>query len=184
MRYRKTFERGEFDHTIYWVSMDGGCGTGTPFYDTLEEAESAYERFDEEGVGSSSCNDCMKKLMMETPDGKWECLRKARIEISEARRRELDKPTIHIFTPEEQEDYKRMKAAFDREHEKEMKKAGPWEDRYYLHVGGVRHELLHPTTHFGIAGYPPISAQFQTVCTPTIPRESVLSMAIREYNTH
>ena len=71
MRYRKTFERGEFDHTIYWVSIDGGYSNGTPFYDTLEEAEAAYERFDEEGVGSSSCNDYMKKLMMETPDGKW-----------------------------------------------------------------------------------------------------------------
>lgn len=87
MRYRKTFERGEFDHTIYWVSVDGGYDSRTPFYDTLEEAEAAYERFDEEGVGSSSYNDCMKKLMMETPDGKWECLSKAHIEISEERRR-------------------------------------------------------------------------------------------------
>lgn len=182
MRYRKTFERGEFDHTVYWVSMDGGYSNNTPFYDTLEEAEAVYERFDEEGVYSSRCNDRMKKLMMETPDGKWECLRKARIEISEARKKELDKPIIHESTPEEREEYKRMKAEFDRKQEKEMKKAGPWEDRYFLHVGGVRHELLHPTAPHDITGFLSLSAQFKNVFVPTIPRKSVMSMAIQEYN--
>ena len=174
----------QHDHPVYWITTIGGRSSSDKTYDTLAEAEQAYESF-EDTTDLFNPEGQMKYLMIEESDGSMYHIRKTRIVLTPEQRERLSKP--HVFewkaTPEEMAEYRRMDDERKKKEEKELRKAGPYENTYYFQIDGHRYPGLFADHHSTYELFiPTISQQFRNVCTPREPLPTIFELAVRQYN--